>query len=92
MEAEVKKVDISLELRSANEILLSRRNALLSQLDMWYRRKGEFWKQFARDKFMKEVDRNSKYFHTVATVKKRKKQLLELQITGRSFKESRRIK
>ena len=70
LEKEVEKVDVKLDAESSNEVLLARRRALASQLDIWYNRKGEFWKQFSREKYVNEVDRNSKYFHTMATIKR----------------------
>ena len=91
-EEEVTCVDMQIEEMGVRDELLARRLALGSQLELWYNRKNDFWKQFARDKYAKNMDRNTKYFHSIATFKKRKKQLLELKINGRSIKEPRRIK
>ena len=91
-EEEVAIVDMHMEEVGVNDELLARRLALKGQLEMWYNKKNEFWKQLARDKHAKEIDRNSKYFHSIATFKRRKKQLLELEIDGRSVKDPMRIK
>ena len=85
-------MDSLLDVEGANEVLLARLMALISQMEMWYNRKSDYWKQLSRDKYAKEIDRNSKYFHSIATFKKRKKHLLELNIEGRSIKEPRKIK
>ena len=72
LEVKVSTVDKSFDIHPMDKMLIARRRALLSQLDIWYKRKGEFWKQHAREKFITKVDKNSKYFHTMATIKRRK--------------------
>lgn len=57
---------------------------------MIYSIKGEVI--LSQDKYAKELDRNSKYFHSIATFKKQKKQLLELKVGQRVYKEPNRIK
>lgn len=59
----------------AEEVILARCLALSSFLDKWYKRTGEFWKQHSREIFLHDMDRNSKYFHMVANMKRRKKYL-----------------
>ena len=61
-------------------------------VDFWYIRKNDFWKQLSRDKYAKEMDSNSKYFHSVASFKKKKKQLMKLSVEGMLVKDLRRIK
>lgn len=74
------------------EVCVARRRALESYLDLWYKRKSEFWKQILRVKFVKDIDQNSKYLQSGATFKKRKKQLAKLQIKERSSKDSQQTK
>ena len=88
----LKKVSLPLESNGSDEAFVARRFALISQLEMWHKKKSDYWKQMARDKYAKGLDRNSKYFHSVANFKKRKKQLVELKVDGRSIKETARIK
>ena len=92
LEVELAVVDRSLDNDEYDEVSLARREALISLLNRWYKRKGEFWKQLSRDKFINEVDRNTKYFHLLANMKRRKKHISELLVDGRSVHRPRRIK
>ena len=60
-EEDLAKVNSPLPANGSDEALLARRFALISQVEMWYKRKSDFWKQIARDKYAKELDCNSKY-------------------------------
>ena len=82
----------NLDESNEGEVLLVRRAALQRQLDRWHKRKGEFWKQLSKEKYMKDVDKKSNYFHSIASMKKRKKQILQLTISGRNIQNCRRIK
>ena len=74
------------------EVLLARWAAVQSLLDRWYERKGSLWKQLSRERFLKDLHRNTKYFHTLANMKKRKKHILELKVDVRTTQKQRRIK
>ncbi|KAL4293687.1 hypothetical protein AHAS_Ahas18G0153000 [Arachis hypogaea] len=71
---------------------LVRMDALKNQVEIWYRRKVEFWKQQSRDRFIKDIDKNTKYFHLRSTIRQRKSRIEEVQVRGRSVKEPSRIK
>ncbi|XP_016185231.1 uncharacterized protein LOC107626855 [Arachis ipaensis] len=92
LESEIAKVEVLLEGNIKAEINLSRKKVLVGLLDIWYKQKGEYWKQMSREKYIKEVDKNTRYFHTMATIRSRKKQIREIKIGNRHFKDPRRIK
>ncbi|KAL1363378.1 hypothetical protein AAHE18_03G145400 [Arachis hypogaea] len=46
----------------------------------------------SRDKYIREIDKNTKYFHTVSTIRNRRKLVSELRIENRAIKNPRRIK
>ena len=73
MESKIEKVDTEMDGDGNLEVCVARRRALESYLDLWYKRKSEFWKQILRVKFVKDIDQNSKYLQSGATFKKRKK-------------------
>ena len=61
-------------------------------LEKWYKQRATNWRQLSRERLMKGMDKNSKYFHTVASTKSRKKLLLEIKIRRRIFRNTRSIK
>ena len=87
---EVAETESRLENDIGNEEFLARHEALFHHVDLWYKRKSDYWKQLFREQFMKDMDKNLRYFHIVAIMRKRKKLILE--VSGRVFRESRRIK
>lgn len=54
----------------------------LAQLDLWQwmKRKESYWAQNSRIKWLKEGDKNTKFFHTVATIRQRKKNLEHIKV------------
>ena len=92
LEDEIAVVDKKLEDSGPDEVALARREALLSAVNRWYKRRTEYWKQQSREKFLSHMDHNSKYFHMVANIKQRKKNISELLVDGRMIHNSRIIK
>lgn len=75
-------VESRLESDDGNAEILAIRKALLHEVEWWYKRKCELWRQMSREQFVKDMNKNSKYFHTVATMRKRKKMILEIKVGG----------
>ena len=91
-EDEIAIVNGKLDDGVAGEMDNARLNALKSQLDKWYSRRCCYWKQISREKIIKEGDRNFKYFHAMAAVRARRKQMLEIRCGRRVFRSPRSIK
>lgn len=64
----------------ANE-LQERRKA---QLDLWawQRRRESYWAQLSRARWIREGDKNTRFFHTLASMRRRKNQIEKLVIEG----------
>ncbi|MED6208245.1 hypothetical protein PIB30_043293 [Stylosanthes scabra] len=69
-----------------------RRDALRNQLRVWYKKRAEYWRQQSRDRYINDVDKNTKYFHVKATIRQRKGIIEAIQHRGSWLKESKRIK
>ena len=91
-EVEIMMLEVRSEECSLGEVELARLEALQGQFRIWYARKESYWRQLAREKFVKLNDRNTKYFHAVALGRRRKKRILLLKVENRLVKGPRKIK
>ena len=69
---ELDKLDMKAQEMELQESDWCRRNALQSQLWLWIIRKERYWRQMSRCKLIKEGDKNTRYFHTLATIRRRR--------------------
>ena len=95
----IKKFDLAL--RKAEEEALrreigvvewSRIEALRTQMWLWMVRKERYWKQLSRCKVIREGDRNTKYFHLSATMRRNRNRIDKLLIQGVEVSDEGRIK
>ncbi|XP_015954321.1 uncharacterized protein LOC107478701 [Arachis duranensis] len=70
----------------------TRRKALVSCCKQWYVRKEVHWKQMSRSKLAKDIDKNTKYFHNLASATQRNNRIDALVINRRLIKNHARIK
>ena len=92
LEKELTDIDKVAESGSLDETKEARGKALWCLLEKWYNRRDNYWKQLSRSKYAKNMDRNSRYFHTVASSKGRRKTTQKLRINGEDVLCPRRIK
>ncbi|MED6139550.1 hypothetical protein PIB30_084860, partial [Stylosanthes scabra] len=60
-EEEIAKTDTELEQKINEEDNVVRRGALRSQLEVWYkRRRADYWRQHSRDRYVKDVEKNTR--------------------------------
>lgn len=71
---------------------IARRNALNAQLWIWLKRKERYWFQMSRTKAIIEKDKNTKYFHLLASLRKTKNFIGKLKVDGRLVSNPRIIK
>lgn len=65
-----------------------------AQIDLWtwMKRKEVYWAQNSRIRWLKEGDRNTNFFHTVASIKRRKNAINSIEIEGEKISSPTRIK
>lgn len=69
----------------ANECMLedheiAERNSAQADLWKWMKRKESYWAQASRAKWIKEGDKNTKYFHIMASIRQRKNLIEHLKM------------
>ena len=60
-----------------------RMDALRSQLWLWMARKMRYWRQLSRSKIIKEGDRNTKFFHLKASMRRQRNMIDKIQYEGK---------
>ena len=65
LEQEKLDVDKLIEEGVVDEEIFARQRALKVRLEKWHEQRTSHWSKLSREKFMKGMDKNSKYFHTI---------------------------
>ncbi|XP_015944376.1 uncharacterized protein LOC107469520 [Arachis duranensis] len=91
-EEEIKKVDDMVSNGVYDGTLEARRKALVSSCKKWYIRKEVHWKQMSRSRHAKEMDKNTRYFHNLASARRRNNRIDALMIHGRVVRNQAKIK
>ncbi|XP_016177987.1 uncharacterized protein LOC107620322 [Arachis ipaensis] len=91
-EEEIKRIDDMVSNSGYDETLEARRKVLVSCCERWYVRKEVHWKQISRSRHAKEMDKNTRYFHNIASARRRNNRIDILVINGRQVKNQARIK
>ncbi|XP_020967472.1 uncharacterized protein LOC110266796 [Arachis ipaensis] len=91
-EEELKKVDDMVSSGRYDGTMEARRRALVRCCEKWYVRQDVHWKQMSRSRHASEMDRNTRYFHNIASVRRRNNRIEALVIHGRTVQNQARIK
>lgn len=59
---------------------IQERKEIQSELWNWLRRRESYWAQNSRARWLKEGDKNTKFFHTLATMRKRKNSIESIPV------------
>ncbi|XP_016192408.1 uncharacterized protein LOC107633281 [Arachis ipaensis] len=70
----------------------ARWKALVRFCKKWYVRKELHWKQMSRSKHAANMDKNTRYFHNIASARRRNNRIDSLMIHGRLVRNQVRIK
>ena len=88
----IRKLDEEAQKRNLDECEWARLDALRSQLWHWMIRKERYWRQLSRCKVMMEGDRNTKYFHLKATMRRKRNMIDKLLINGEEVTDMKVVK
>ncbi|XP_016173772.1 uncharacterized protein LOC107616310 [Arachis ipaensis] len=91
-EEEIQKVDDMVSSSRYDSIMEARRRALVRCCEKWYVRRDLHWKQISRSRHATEMDRNTRYFHNIASARRRNNRIESLVIHGRLVRNQPRIK
>ncbi|XP_015966474.1 uncharacterized protein LOC107490214 [Arachis duranensis] len=79
---EIKKVDDMVSNGLYDGTVEAKRKALVRCCEVWYTRQDIHWKQMSRCRHAKEIDRNTRYFHNIASARRRNNRIESLVING----------
>ncbi|XP_072062266.1 uncharacterized protein [Arachis hypogaea] len=91
-EEEIKKIDDLVSNGVYDGTMEARRKALVTCCEKWYVRKEVHWKQMSRSRQAKEMDKNTRYFHNIASARRRNNRIDTLIIDGRWIEQKDAVK
>lgn len=91
-EEEMKSLELRSKVCNLDDVESARCVALQGQLRIWYDRKESYWRQLARENFVKLNDRNTKYFHVMALGRRRRNRIQALKVGNKLVKRPRKVK
>ena len=91
-EDKIHDIDMEANIRNLSDTEVSLRKNFQIELWSWMRRKESYWAQVSRVKWIKEGDRNTRYFHTVASMRRRKNSIECIKVGNQSHEDPDAIK
>ncbi|KAL4381857.1 hypothetical protein AHAS_Ahas04G0175400 [Arachis hypogaea] len=92
LEEEIQKVDDMVSSGHYDGTTEARRRTLVKCCEKWYVRQELHWKQMSRSQHANEIDRNTRYFHNIASTRRRNNRIESLVINGLIVRNQARIK
>lgn len=83
LESVVHELDLASENRTLNSLEMARLKATQSHLQTWLIRRERIWRQRARSYGFSLKDHNSKFFHASTTIRRKRNEIINLNINGR---------
>ncbi|XP_015961937.1 uncharacterized protein LOC107485917 [Arachis duranensis] len=89
---EIKKIDDMVGNRTYDGTVEARRRTLITCCKKWYVRKELHLKQMSMSSHVRHMDKNTRYFHNLASARRRNNGIDTLVINGRLIRNQARIK
>ncbi|XP_072088123.1 uncharacterized protein [Arachis hypogaea] len=91
-EEEIKRIDDIVSNGVYDEIMEAKRKAFVTCCERWYVREEVHWKQMSRSRQANDMDKNTRYFHNIASARRRNNRIDTLVINRRLVRNQARIK
>lgn len=82
LKEKIHELDLISNKKQLSDTEIADRRTAQSDLWTWLKRKETFWAQNSRSKWLREGDKNPKYFHALASTRKRKYRMSSLSANG----------
>lgn len=82
LEERIHEIDMLADNKTLTDDEISERRNAQAELWGWLRRKETYWAQNSRAKWVKEGDKNTKYFHALASSRKRRNCITSVSANG----------
>lgn len=91
-EQKIQRLDSLANNRDLSEDEMAERNKASADLWTWLRRQVQYWRQLSRNRWIKDGDRNTNFFHTVASSRHRRNELRHVSLAGSVISEPLEVK
>ncbi|XP_057747758.1 uncharacterized protein LOC130966955 [Arachis stenosperma] len=91
-EEEIKRIDDMVSNGVYDGTLEARRKELVKCYERWYVRKEVHWKQLSQSWHVNDMDKNTRYFHNIASARRRNNRINTLVINGKLVRNQAKIK